>query len=171
MANEAYINAGTSILINGEASADVDFDVQGLTDGNGHISAQRDWGAPPQPFMYEWICECQFQATGLTQYGTLDLYVSEAPDGFATEHTGDPNDDTAPVNEALAQVDMVQNMKWIGAVVVEVATANVVMRASGVFESTFRYHAYVALNNSGASLHATDSNFIWRVKPIYVQGQ
>ena len=166
MANEAYIQKGTSLLVNGEAGADYAFSVEGLTNAAGRVSAQIDLGAKPQPGMLAWSCEVQFQATP-TQYATLDLYVAGAPDGDSTQIDGDIGASDA----ALGDVDMRRNLKYIGSVVSENAAASEKCVASGVFTHTERYISIVAYNDSGATVNATDSNFRFDIVPVSWQGQ
>lgn len=166
MANELYIANGTALLFNGEVGADVAFSVEGVADGAGRISAQKDWGAAPRAYLYQWSCELQWQATP-TQYGTLDLYIAEAPDGDSTQIAGDQGASDA----ALGDVDSVLNMRYIGSVVSENATASEKCVAHGAFESNARYFSIVAVNNGGAAINATDSNFRFDITPQAYQVQ
>lgn len=166
MANEAYIAVGTSQLFNGEVGANVAISVEGLTNAAGRVSAQKDWGAAPRPYIYRWSCEVQFQATP-TQYNTLDLYISEAPDGDSTQISGDEGTTDA----ALGDVDSLKNMQYIGSVTVENAAASEKNVASGVFVSYARYWSLVVYNGSGATVNATDSAFRFDVQPVSIQGQ
>lgn len=166
MANEDYLAKGTSIKVNGEVGADVALSAEGLTNAAGRVSAQKDWGAAPRPYIYEWSCEVQFQATP-TQYATFDIYVSEAPDDDSTQITGDEGTSDA----ALGDVDSLRNMNYIGSVTVENAAASEKNVASGTFESTARYHSYVVYNGTGATVNATDSAFRLDIVPKYRQIQ
>lgn len=166
MANEAYINNGTALLINGEAGADYAFSVEGLGNAAGRVSAQIDLGAAPRPHIYTWSCEVQFQATP-TQYKGLELSLATAPDGDSTQIDGDLGASDA----ALGDVDMRRNLKHIGYVVSENAAASEKCVASGTIEIKTRYVTIVAYNDSGASVNATDSNFRFDLQPKYLQGQ
>jgi len=166
MANESYINNGTSLSINGEEGADYAFSVEGLTNAAGRVSTQVNLGVAPRPSVYQWSCEVQFQATP-TQYGTLDLYIAEAPDGDSTQIDGDVGASDA----ALGDVDMRYNLRYIGSVVSENAAASEKCVASGEFVTYNRYIPIVAYNDSGATVNATDSNFRFDLQPKYAQGQ
>lgn len=166
MANEAYIANGTALLINGEVGADYAFSVEGLANAAGRVSAQIDLGAAPRPYVYQWSCEAQFQATP-TQYATLDLYIATAPDGDSTQIDGDVGASDA----ALGDVDMRYNLRYIGSVVSENAAASEKCVASGEFTCYSRYLTIVAYNGSGASVNATDSNFRFDIQPKAIQGQ
>jgi len=166
MANESYINNGTSLSINGEVGADYAFSVEGLTNAAGRVSAQINLGVAPRPSVYQWSCEVQFQATP-TQYGTLDLYIAEAPDGDSTQIDGDVGASDA----ALGDVDMRYNLRYIGSVVSENAAASEKCVASGEFVTYNRYISIVGYNDAGATVNATDSNFRFDLQSKYAQGQ
>lgn len=162
MANESYINKGTSVLFNGEAGAGVAFSVEGVTNSNGQVSAQKDWGAAPRADRYAWSCEVQFQATPTQGLG-LELYIATAPDGDATQVDGD----VGTTDAALGDVDMRRNLRLIGYVVSENAAASEKCVASGEFICDKRYFSVVAYNGSGATVNATDSNFRFDIQPVY----
>ena len=166
MANESYINKGTSVLFNGEAGAGVAFSMEGVANAAGRVSDQKDWGALPRPDRYGWSCEVQWQATP-TQGGILELYIAEAPDADATQVSGD----VGTTDAALGDGDMRRNLKWIGSVVSENAAASEKCVKSGEFYSNNRYFSAVGYNGAGASINATDSNFRLDIWPIYDQGQ
>lgn len=166
MANEAYIKTGTALLISGASGADYAWSVEGVTNASGRVSAQIDLGASPRPGLYKWSCECQFQATPTQGLG-LELYKAGAPDGDATQIDGDIGASDA----ALGDVDMRRNLKYVGYVVSENAAASEVCVASGVFEHADRYLSLVAYNASGATVNATDTNFIFVLQPFSWQAQ
>lgn len=166
MPSAAYVDNGTALLVNGEAGADVAFSVEGLANAAGRVSAQIDLGVAPRAPIYAWSCEVQFQATP-TQYATLDLYIAEAPDGDSTQIAGD----VGATDAALGDVDMVRNLKYIGSVVSENAAASEKCVASGEFATYNRYISIVAMNNSGASVNATDSNFRFDLQPKFIEAQ
>lgn len=166
MANEAYIKTGTALLISGAAGADYAWSVEGLTNANGRVSAQIDLGASPRPGLYKWSCECQFQATP-TQGAGLELYKAGAPDGDSTQIDGD----IGATDAALGDIDMRRNLQPIGAVISENAAASEPCVASGVFEHADRYLSLVAYDASGATVNATDTNFIFTLQPYSWQAQ
>lgn len=166
MANEVYINKGTSVLFNGEAGAGVAISAEAVATANGRVSDQKDWGAAPRPDRYAWSCEVQFQATPTQGLG-LELYIAEAPDADNTQISGD----CGSTDAALGGIDMRRNLKFIGYVVSENAAASEKCVAYGEFYSTARYWSLVVFNASGATINATDSNFRFDVVPVYYQGQ
>ncbi len=168
MANEAYIKTGTALLINGEAGAAYAWSVEGLANAAGRVSAQIDLGASPRPGLYKWSCECQFQATPTQGLG-LELYKAGAPDGDATQIDGDIGNADAAFPGADA--DVRRNLKGFGYVVSENAAASEKCVASGVFAHEDRYLSLAVYNGSGASVNATDSNFIFTLQPYSWQSQ
>lgn len=166
MANEAYVKTGTALLVSGAAGADYAWSVEGLASAAGRVSAQIDLGVSPRPGLYKWSCEVQFQATP-TQGAVLELYKAGAPDGDSTQIDGD----IGSTDAALGDVDMRRNLTQFGYVVSENATASEICVRSGVFEHFDRYLSLVAYNGSGASVNATDTNFVFTLQPISWQGQ
>lgn len=166
MANEDYVVAGTVKSINGEVGADYAFSVEGLSNATGRVSAQIDLGSGARPYLYQWSCEVQFQATP-TQYAGLDLYYATAPDSDSTQIDGDVGASDA----ALGDADMRYNLTYIDTVISENAAASEVCVKSGILYLPKRYLTIVAYNNSGASVNATDSNFQFKLTPIYRQIQ
>jgi len=166
MANEAYISKGTAILFGGEAGATVALSAEGLANGSGWVSAQRDLGAAPRPGLYDWSCEVQFQATP-TQGAGLEIYAAFAPDNDSTQIDGD----VGATDAALGDVDMRRNLMLIGYVTSENAAASEKCVASGQFEASKRYLSIVVYNGSGASINATDTNFRFDLQPAAWQGQ
>jgi len=166
MANEAYVKTGTNLLFSGDAGADVAWSMEGISNGAGRVSAQRDLGASPRPGWYKWSCEVQWQATP-TQGAGLELYASGAPDGDSTQIDGD----VGATDAALGDVDMRRNLTYVGIVISENAAASEKCVASGVLFWPHRYISMVGYNAAGASTNATDSNFRFDFMPFSWQGQ
>jgi len=166
MANEAYVATGTALNINGEAGADYAWSMEGVANAAGRVSAQVDLGASPRPGMYKWSCKLQFQATP-TQFKGVELYIAKAPDGSNTDVDGA----VGVADAALTDSDQRYNLQYIGYVTCESATSSVTLVASGVFACADRYLSLVGYNDSGASIHATDSAFKFVLQPYSWQGQ
>lgn len=166
MANETYINKGTELLISGATGADYAWSVEGLTTANGRVSAQIDLGVAPRADEYEWSCEVQWQATPTQGLG-LELYKAGAPDSDSTQIDGD----IGSTDAALGDIDMRRNLQPVGYVTSENAAASEICVASGVLRHTMRYLSLVAYNGAGATVNATDTNFVFKLRPIYYQGQ
>jgi len=155
----------TQIKFNGEAGADVAFSMEGVTDGAGRVSAQKDLGASAKSRRYKWYAEYLGQATP-TQYESVDFYMAVAPGFDATMIPGDVGNADA----ALGDLDQILNLDFIGSVVQEEADTTK-MVGCGEIEISGRYVSIVGVNNCGATINATDSNFLFFLVPIPSQGQ
>ena len=164
--SKAQINVGTALKFNGEAGADVAFSMEGIATTAGRVSAQKDLGASPRDYLFTWYAELLMQATP-TQYTTIDFYAAGAPDNDSTMISGD----VGATDAALGDVDQLRNLLHIGSVVIEDA-GTTKMVGMGTFEWTSRYISIIGHNNgTGATVNATDSNFIFNLQPYDIQGQ
>lgn len=163
--SKSFITAESTVKVNGEAGADHAWSVEGLTDGAGRVSIQIDLGVAPRGAIFDWSCELLSQATP-TQGGTLDLYRAGAPDDDSTQIDGDIGASDA----ALGDVDQLRNLHFIGIVTSEEADTTK-MVSSGTFTHTQRYLSLIADNNLGATINATDSNFVFKLTLRVWQGQ
>jgi hypothetical protein len=161
MAGELYLNEGSALNINGEAGADYAWSMEGVTNGAGRVSARIDLGAAPRPYLYRWRCKLACQATP-TAGEKVRLYKSES-DG--TNEDGDVGTADAVLAEA-----QLANMRQFGAVTVDTADTSDQI-AGGIVEIHERYVSIGGWNASGATLNATDSNFVFTLTPIYDQTQ
>lgn len=168
MANEAALDSGTVLSINGEVGADYAWSVEGVIDGAGRVSAQIDLGAAPRiNWLLRWSCEVQWQATP-TAGGTFDIYYATAPDSDSTQIDGNVGATDAAL--AAADVDdVIQNLTYLGSVTSENATASEVCVSSGTVAVYDRYISLVCENNGGATINATDSNFQFKLTPKNVE--
>lgn len=164
--SQAQINVGTGVKFNGEAGADVAFSMEGIASAAGRVSAQYDLGASPRDFLFMWHGELLMQATP-TQYRTIDFYAAGAYDADSTMIWGDVGASDA----ALGDEDQLRNLLQIGSVVIEEANTTK-MVGGGRFYWPHRYISIVGFNNSsGATINATDSNFLFFLQPYNIQGQ
>jgi hypothetical protein len=162
MANLVYINPETTLKINGEVGADYAWSLEGTLDGTGQISARIDLGADPRSDEYEWICVIQWQGTP-TQGKTLDIYKSEW--GQSTTTPGECAGDLGAADIDLTDIDQRRNCDLIGQVVVEEADTTKMVQ-TGRFRTTSRYITFVAFNDGGTTLNATDSNCEFYLTPV-----
>jgi hypothetical protein len=169
MANESYITNGTALLINGEVGADYAFSAEGVATLAGRVSAQIDLGAAPRPYIYDWSCELQLQATPAIGE-TVDIYIAGAPDSDATQIDAAVGASDAALTQAAVE-DAIQNLHYIGSVTSENAAASEVLVASGTFTHYKRYVSIVVHNTTAAAINATDSNFRFDLTPKAFQGQ
>ena len=163
--SKAFITAESTVKVNGEAGADHAWSVEGVTNGAGRVSVQIDLGAAPRASIFDWSCELLFQATP-TQGDPFEIYKAGAPDDDSTQIDGDVGASDA----ALGDLDQVRNLAILGSVVAEEADTTK-MVGSGSFLHTQRYLTLVCLNNTGATINATDSNFVFKLTDRAWQGQ
>lgn len=165
MANAIKFNASAWFLVNGEAGAATAWSMEGVTNAAGRVSAQIDLGVLPRGATIDWQCEAQFQATP-TQGKGIELYAAGA-DQSSSRIDGD----IGATDAALGDVDMRRNLYQFGYVVSENAAASEKCIASGRFPWTQRYLSFVGYNDSGATINATDSNFIFYYRVSYPEVQ
>ena len=167
--SQALLISLTNLLFNGEAGADVALSFEAVVNAAGRVSAQKDFGAAVsgsgRPMLFNWSGEVLGQATP-TQYGTVDLYLATAPDHDPTQISGD----IGSADAALGDLDQLRNLKYIGALVFEEGDTTK-MVGDGEVTITKRYGSIVAVNNSGATINATDSSFRFDLTPVAIQGQ
>jgi hypothetical protein len=163
--SKSFITAESTVKINGEAGADHAWSVEGVVDGAGRVSVQIDLGGAPRASIFDWSGELLSQATP-TQGGTGDFYRAGAPDDDSTQIDGDVGASDA----ALGDVDQIRNLHYIGSVISEEADTTK-MVSSGTFTHTQRYLSLVFDNNLGATVNATDSNFVFKLTARAWQGQ
>lgn len=163
--SKSLITAENTLKINGEAGADVAWSVEGVVDGAGRVSVQQDLGAAPRASIFDWSCELLAQATP-TQFEPFEIYIAGAPEDDSTQIDGD----VGAADAALGDIDQLKNLQFIGAVIAEEADTSK-MVASGSFVFTGRFLSLVCLNNLGATINATDSNFVFKLTKRAFQGQ
>ena len=163
--SQAQIKIGTTLKFNGEGDADVAFSMEGVTDGNGRVSAQYDLGLSPRNYLFNWYAEGLLQATP-TAGTSIDFFVVGAPDIDSTMIAGD----VGAADAALTGAEEIVNLLQIGSLVVDTADTSKQV-TFGTFEHTSRYLSIVGINNTGATINATDSNFIFLVTLYNIQGQ
>lgn len=166
MANAIKDNGSAYSLVNGEAGAAYAWSMEGVANGAGRVSVQIDLGALPRGAEIDWTCEAQLQATP-TQYKGIELYAAGAPDDDATQIDGDVGNADA----ALGDVDMRHNLLGFGYVVSENAAASELCVRSGTFRWKKRYISFVGYNESGATINATDSNFVFKFRVLFPEVQ
>ena len=163
--SKAFITAESTVKLNGEAGADHAWSMETIADGAGRVSIQVDWGAAPRANIYDWSAEALMQATP-TQGTTIDFYIATAPEDDATQVDGD----LGVADAALGDIDQLRNLQYIGALVIEEADTTKMVGA-GSFSTNVRFFSIVGMNNTGATINATDSNFVFKLSGRALQGQ
>lgn len=166
-ANDIYINPGTEITFQssgGTVALTVDNNVAA---GDGAKSALATLTAnytDARPDEYRWTCKC-FWAAGALVGERLDLYAAEA--NADSEHDGG----VAAGDAAFTDEAGLDNMTYIGSVKCTNATEEQEY-SSGVVRLTSNKIVVVVWNASaGATMHATATNFEFKLLPIPPQQQ
>ncbi len=134
-----------------------------LAAGAGRQSAQLDFGAGAVAFKFRWRFWVQFATTPVVDE-IIDRYIKTS-DGTHLD-----NDDGTGDADVSAE-DKLNNLHWIGSIVVDEATADIEMSASGVVEIYERYVHLVAFNRTADALTATALEHGAYLEEVPTQGQ
>lgn len=128
---------------------DAAFEVDGLASGAGHQSAQLDLGESAVSRIYEWRAFVQF-ATAPVVGEVVRIYLKTAgDDSAATTH---PDNDDGTSDGAVSAEDKLKNLHRIGSIIVDEASANIEMVASGTIEISARAVQVVFWNATADAL-------------------
>lgn len=135
-------------------------------------SAKGDLGAT-RPLLYNVRMAVELAATP-TAGNTIDLYW--APSQSSTAGTGNPGNvsgsDGAYSGYSSNLTATLPQLLFIGSFVCTAqATTTIQVGRVGTFMPTERYGSLVVVNNSGASIHSDDQEFLVVFDPIVPQGQ
>ena len=132
MANLIYKNAESCIWFVPAAAAqaeDYAFEMHNIAAGAGRQSAHCDFGVAAVSGWYEWRAFVQF-ATAPVVGETVDFYLkTSGSDASATVH---PDNDDGTGSAAVSAEDKLNNLHYLGSIVVDEAAADIEMVASGV---------------------------------------
>lgn len=162
MTSKAYQLDETALEFKASAG-DVVFTCTSLAASAGRQSAEHDLGAAARAYAYEWRAYCQF-ATAPVVGETVDVYLK------TSDGTHDDNDDGAS-DAAVSAEDKLKNLKYMGSIVVDEASATPEFSASGVVQITSRYMQVVFWNATADALSATAAEHGLSLKPFSIQGQ
>ena len=170
MANLIYFLQEADILFAPAAAADSDvtFEIDAVATAGGHQSAQKDLGVvtTASPYRYFWRAFMQFQATP-TLGERVDIYLKLA---YSSSASHIDNDD-GTTDAAVSAIDKLNNLKYIGSVVVDEAAANIPSSASGIVEIYEQFVQVVFWNASGATTttDVDENGFILAAIPDEIQ--
>ena len=165
--SDVYLNPGTEITFQsagGTVAITVDNNVAA---GDGAKSALATLTAnyiDARPDLYRWTAKA-FWAAGALVGETLDLYIAQA------NADGEFDGGVAAGDAAFTDEDALKNMTRVGSVVVTNAAEEQEYK-SGVVRITSNKLVLVVWNASvGATMHATATNFEFKLLPIPYQVQ
>lgn len=162
MTSKAYQLDETAIDF-AASGGDVVLTLTSLAAGAGRQSAEHDLGTSARAFAYEWRAYCQFATTPVVGE-TIDIYLK------TSDGTHDDNDDGA-TDAALSAEDKLRNLRYLGSIIVDEASATPEFSASGTIQINSRYIQIVFWNNTADALSSTASEHGLSLKPFSVQGQ
>jgi hypothetical protein len=163
MANKIYIDPETAFTFGSEGGDTVDWTTESVANGAGRQSAIRDLGAGPRSDRYLFEFWTQLQATP-TVGSLVRLYIKEYGSESGTEDH--PTNDDGTGDAAVSAEDKLRNLRYVGAVTVDEAAANVEMGFKTVVEIAVREFQLVLWNASGAAITADAAETKARLTPI-----
>ena len=152
MANLVYRNRETTLWFvpaTASQAEDAAFEVHNLASGAGRQSAQHDLGEGAVSGWYEWRAFVQFATTPVLGE-TVDIYLKTA--GSSASATAHPDNDDGTSEGAVSASDKLKNLHWIGAIIVDEATADIEMVASGFVYIAARAIQVVFWNSTADAL-------------------
>ena len=132
MANLEYINPETTIWFVPAAAAqaeDAAFECHNLAAAAGIQSAHLDLGVAAHSGWYEWRAFVQFATTPVLGE-VIKIYLKTS--GSSASATAHPDNDDGTGAGAVSAVDKLNNLLYLGCIVVDQATADIEMVASGI---------------------------------------
>ena len=131
MANLVYKNRETTLWFVPAAAAQAEtaaLECHNLAAGAGVQSAQHDLGEAAVSGWYEWRAFVQFATTPVLKE-TVDIYLKTA--GSSAAATTHPDNDDGTTASAVSAVAKLDNLQYLGSIVVDQATADIEMVSSG----------------------------------------
>lgn len=171
MANAIYKNPETTLWFVPASAAqaeDAAFEVHNLASGAGRQSSQHDFGVGATAGWYEWRAFVQFATTPVLAE-TVDIYLKTA--GSSASATAHPDNDDGTSEGAVSAEDKVNNLHLLGCIVVDEATADVEMVASGYVFIAARAVQVVFWNSTadGLTNDVDENGFMLTPVPMEVQ--
>jgi hypothetical protein len=152
VANLIYRNRETTIWFvpaTASQAEDAAFEVHNLASSAGRQSAQYDIGEGAVSAIYEWRAFVQFATTPVLGE-QVDIYLKTA--GSSAAATTHPDNDDGTSEGAVSASDKLNNLHWIGSIIVDEAAADIEMVASGTVEIRARAIQVVFWNATADAL-------------------
>lgn len=162
MTSKAYQLAETEITFKASGGT-VAFTPTSLAASAGRQSAQHDFGASARAYMFNWTAYVKFATTPVVGE-KIDVYVK------TSDGTHIDNDD-GTADAAVSAADKLKNLKHIGSITVDEASATPEFSASGRVQLSRRYVQVVFWNSTADALSATAADHGFILEPTVVQGQ
>jgi len=153
----AKVQRGTSIEFKA-SGGDAALTLTSLASDAGRQSAEYDRGTGDLDFLYEWRAYVKFATTPVVG-DTLDVYLK------TNDGTHYDNDD-GTADAALSAEDKLKNLRYLGSIVVDEASATPEFSASGECSIYARYIQVVVENSTADGLSATAADHGVILTPI-----
>lgn len=145
MANLVYVARGTPIVFQ-ESSGDVVITLLNMLTTVARVSARYDQGAGSTSEWWEWRATFQLDT---------DPNLGESIDLYLAFSDGTLEDGDVGTADAAVLAPVLRNLTYIGSVIIQIGTATVDQRASGICRIPTRYFSVVVHNNTVDSLENT----------------
>ena len=146
-----------------DSGGDVVITLASLGADSGRQSAQLDLGAGAQPFMFRWRAWVKFATIPVVDE-SIEIYIK------TSDNTHFDNDDGSG-DAAVSAENKLKNLRWIGSIVVDEASATPEFSASGKVAIYERYVQLVIWNGTADALSATAADNGAYLEEIPLQGQ
>jgi hypothetical protein len=171
MGNLIYRNRETTLWFLPAAAAhaeDYAFELHNLASAAGRQSAQCDLGEGAVSGWYEWRAFIQF-ATAPVLGETVDFYLKTA--GSSDAATTHPDNDDGTAEGAVSAIDKLNNLHYLGSIVVDEAAQDIEMVASGMVYIGARAFNVVVWNASADALtnDVDENGFLLSPVPSEIQ--
>ena len=166
MANLVYRNRETTLWFVPAAATqaeDAAFEVHNLASGAGRQSAQHDLGEGAIAGWYEWRAFVQFATTPVLGE-RVDIYLKTA--GSSASATAHPDNDDGTSEGAVSASDKLKNLHYLGSILVDEATADIEMVASGFVFIAARAIQVVFWNSTADALTNDDDENGFMLSPV-----
>jgi hypothetical protein len=131
VANLIYKNSETTLWFVPATAAqaeDAAFEVHNLAAAAGRQSAQYDFGVGAVAGLYEWRAFVQFGAVPVLKE-VVNIYLKTA--GSSASATAHPDNDDGTGEAAVSAINKVDNLLYLGSIIVDEAAQDIEMVASG----------------------------------------
>lgn len=159
--------ASKDLRLSGGTPTNVNFDPNGLLNGNAHNSDKVDLGA--QRYLYSVSASLEFAATP-TVGNSVDFYWAASPNATAANSNpaGVDGTDGAYTGDGVGTVaESVKQLDYIGSLVcTDLVTTTPQLAHVGWLLPRHRYGTLVIVNNSGAALHNDDDEHHVVFEPV-----
>ena len=148
MTNLIYQNSEATVWFvpaTASQAEDYAFEMHNISAGAGRQSAAWDRGVAATPALYEWCAFVQFATTPVLGE-QVDFYLK--PMGSDASATAHPANDDGTGSIAVSAADKLNNLHYIGSIVVDEAVQDVEMVACGTVYLTARGYNIVMWNST-----------------------